>query len=251
MNPVALNEHGAGSLTTRACPDEALNLFVLDNWRVPERRLHYKPPVKARYELCHVDPRKKQSFPNLEDMNVRRHLTFCDWSSPRVRPRESVWVTEVSTDAPASNSPTVNTTEPKRARIAELDSLRGLAAVSVLVFHLTASYAESLPEQRRGFINFNVGGMLGVQLFFIISGFVIFMTVERTRRPIDFVWSRFSRSLSRLLGVCNLRLVHARLLSLCRRETLVASPAREVSREPDDVSIVGGSWPRHQRLLDA
>jgi len=36
-------------------------------------------------------------------------------------------------------------------------------------------------------------GHYGVNLFFIISGFVIFMTLEKTVRPMDFVVSRFSR----------------------------------------------------------
>jgi peptidoglycan/LPS O-acetylase OafA/YrhL len=36
-------------------------------------------------------------------------------------------------------------------------------------------------------------GARGVQLFFIISGFVIFMTLERTRSAMDFVVSRFAR----------------------------------------------------------
>ena len=36
-------------------------------------------------------------------------------------------------------------------------------------------------------------GSYGVELFFAISGFVIFMTLERTRSPADFVISRFAR----------------------------------------------------------
>jgi peptidoglycan/LPS O-acetylase OafA/YrhL len=36
-------------------------------------------------------------------------------------------------------------------------------------------------------------GYLGVNLFFVISGFVIFMTLERTRVPLDFIVSRASR----------------------------------------------------------
>jgi peptidoglycan/LPS O-acetylase OafA/YrhL len=36
-------------------------------------------------------------------------------------------------------------------------------------------------------------GNHGVQLFFLISGFVIFMTLQRTRTAMDFVVSRFSR----------------------------------------------------------
>jgi peptidoglycan/LPS O-acetylase OafA/YrhL len=36
-------------------------------------------------------------------------------------------------------------------------------------------------------------GHYGVNLFFVISGFVIFLTLEKTHRPMDFVVSRFSR----------------------------------------------------------
>jgi peptidoglycan/LPS O-acetylase OafA/YrhL len=36
-------------------------------------------------------------------------------------------------------------------------------------------------------------GYLGVNLFFVISGFVIFMTLDRTLVPLDFVISRTSR----------------------------------------------------------
>ncbi len=36
-------------------------------------------------------------------------------------------------------------------------------------------------------------GYLCVNLFFVISGFVIFMTLDRTRVPLDFVVSRVSR----------------------------------------------------------
>ena len=36
-------------------------------------------------------------------------------------------------------------------------------------------------------------GNLGVQLFFLISGFVIFMTLEKTKKAKDFLVSRFSR----------------------------------------------------------
>jgi peptidoglycan/LPS O-acetylase OafA/YrhL len=36
-------------------------------------------------------------------------------------------------------------------------------------------------------------GHYGVNLFFIVSGYVIFMTLHRTREPMDFVVSRFSR----------------------------------------------------------
>lgn len=70
-------------------------------------------------------------------------------------------------------------------RLLELDSLRGIAALFVVFFHFTL-YRE---EANLGF-RF---GVTGVDLFFIISGFVIFLTLEKTRTWQDFAVSRFSR----------------------------------------------------------
>lgn len=78
------------------------------------------------------------------------------------------------------------------ARVGELDALRGLAALGVVVFHYTTFYQQEqghLPPLGFGF----PAGNYGVHLFFLISGFVIFMTLERTRTAMDFVVSRFSR----------------------------------------------------------
>jgi peptidoglycan/LPS O-acetylase OafA/YrhL len=65
-----------------------------------------------------------------------------------------------------------------KSRIEVLDSLRAIAAMAVLVFH--TSY------------HFNFG-RYGVQLFFIISGFVIFKTVESTKNVKEFIIKRFFR----------------------------------------------------------
>jgi peptidoglycan/LPS O-acetylase OafA/YrhL len=78
------------------------------------------------------------------------------------------------------------------ARLAAIDSLRGVAALAVVLFHYTARFGVEHP----GFDSpaFTVPwGHHGVDLFFGISGFVIFMTLQRTTRPLDFVVSRFSR----------------------------------------------------------
>lgn len=79
-----------------------------------------------------------------------------------------------------------------RGRITGLDALRGLAAFGVLLYHYTSNY-QRLFGHRGQPLFFLHWGALGVQLFFIISGFVIFMTLEKTRRPFDFVRSRFAR----------------------------------------------------------
>jgi peptidoglycan/LPS O-acetylase OafA/YrhL len=77
-------------------------------------------------------------------------------------------------------------------RILELDALRGFAAFAVMLYHYTSRYGQLYGYN--DLLPFHVDwGQHGVQLFFLISGFVIFMTLERTRQPMDFVVSRFSR----------------------------------------------------------
>ncbi len=74
----------------------------------------------------------------------------------------------------------------------ELDALRGIAAVAVMAYHYTTRYAEQIGHLGPMPLDL-LAGKYGVQLFFLISGFVIFMTLERTRTAMDFVVSRFSR----------------------------------------------------------
>jgi peptidoglycan/LPS O-acetylase OafA/YrhL len=74
------------------------------------------------------------------------------------------------------------------ARIRELDSLRGLAAVAVALFHLASwDYVKQVA------IRPMIWGHFGVELFFIISGFVIFMTLARSRSVYEFGVSRVAR----------------------------------------------------------
>ena len=79
-------------------------------------------------------------------------------------------------------------------RLEGLDALRGIAAVSVMLYHYTMWYhhpgAGHVPP---GLSMTFTYGNLGVDLFFIISGFVILMTLERTRTLTDFLASRFAR----------------------------------------------------------
>lgn len=79
-----------------------------------------------------------------------------------------------------------------QARVGELDALRGLAALGVVLFHYTTFYQQEQGHLQPLGFGFPAGNY-GVHLFFLISGFVIFMTLERTRTAMDFVVSRFSR----------------------------------------------------------
>lgn len=77
-------------------------------------------------------------------------------------------------------------------RLIQVDALRGLAALAVVLFHYTTRFAELFGNESLPLVSFPAGHY-GVNLFFIISGFVIFMTLEKTAKPMDFVVSRFSR----------------------------------------------------------
>ena len=74
-------------------------------------------------------------------------------------------------------------------RMLELDALRGLAAFSVLCLHY--NYCD--PQYPIPILFNTPWKWSGVYLFFIISGFVILMTLERTKQPLDFIVARFSR----------------------------------------------------------
>ncbi|MDP3679575.1 MAG: acyltransferase [Flavobacterium sp.] len=80
----------------------------------------------------------------------------------------------------------------KNKRYEELDCLRGLAALAVVLFHFTYGYDFGLKIMSEDKFYFRYGN-LGVQLFFLISGFVIFMTLDKTKKAKDFLVSRFSR----------------------------------------------------------
>ena len=100
---------------------------------------------------------------------------------------------------PASGPAGVGMPSGGRARLALLDVLRLVAAVSVVLFHWTAWHhgnwgrhgtpaAEAWPELSQ----WSSVGALGVQLFFIISGFVILLSCHG-RSPARFIGSRIGR----------------------------------------------------------
>jgi peptidoglycan/LPS O-acetylase OafA/YrhL len=75
-------------------------------------------------------------------------------------------------DMPTAEPPTARA---PRGRLDALDGLRGLAAVGVLVLHVWMfSYGDS-HRPPKGILDFSIGELrLGVQLFFVLSGFLIF-----------------------------------------------------------------------------
>jgi len=76
-------------------------------------------------------------------------------------------------------------------RSRELDAVRGIAAMMVVMFHYTVRYGALWGDPSAPF--HATFGYLGVQVFFGVSGFVILMTLERSRTASDFVIARASR----------------------------------------------------------
>ena len=86
-------------------------------------------------------------------------------------------------------SPPKETALHDGVRLDEIDVLRGLAALAVVVFHYSG-------HSQRYFADFPFHleyGKYGVQLFFVISGFFIFQTIEKCRNVQEFLLLRFSR----------------------------------------------------------
>jgi peptidoglycan/LPS O-acetylase OafA/YrhL len=88
----------------------------------------------------------------------------------------------------------VDAGEPRpHVRLHGLDALRGIAALLVLLFHYTTfGCGDGLACQPRT-IPVIWFGYYGVELFFVISGFVIFWTLHRNPSLPDFAVSRFAR----------------------------------------------------------
>lgn len=73
----------------------------------------------------------------------------------------------------------------QKNRFLELDALRGIAALMVVFFHFTMGLDD--------YNTFFRLGTTGVDLFFIISGFVIFFSINKASKAKDFIINRISR----------------------------------------------------------
>jgi peptidoglycan/LPS O-acetylase OafA/YrhL len=77
-------------------------------------------------------------------------------------------------------------------RLVELDALRGVAALCVMGFHYTFILPRFVELETPPVVSMAFG-YFGVELFFMISGFVILLTLEKTVSGADFIVARFSR----------------------------------------------------------
>lgn len=80
------------------------------------------------------------------------------------------------------------------SRIAYLDGLRGVAIIAVVLFHAYSRWEDVEPfEQVDALQTAFSMGWLGVQLFFAISGYVIYMTLLKSENILMFGVSRYLR----------------------------------------------------------
>lgn len=77
-------------------------------------------------------------------------------------------------------------------RIKELDVFRGIAALNVVIFHYTSRYRMNFGHNYPQYFDWELG-RYGVELFFMISGFVIFMSLQGNISIESFAKKRFAR----------------------------------------------------------
>lgn len=103
--------------------------------------------------------------------------------------------------------------KPRSSRIVELDALRALAAINLMLFHYThvysVKYGYSVP------LGFEFPwGKYGVQLFFMLSGLVNVMTIFKKRDTGGFLVSRCLRIIPCYYIVLGLNLIFLCLMPL-------------------------------------
>lgn len=110
-----------------------------------------------------------------------------------------------------------------RGRLLWLDVLRGFAILLVILFHFTFRYEEKYPLNAFGEgLIFRVSfGWIGVHLFFMISGFIIYLTIQNKKNSIDFLAARLSRLMppywTAILLILFLEYIHAHVFGVPNR----------------------------------
>lgn len=98
-------------------------------------------------------------------------------------------------------------------RIVELDVLRALAAINLVLFHFTHVY--SVKYGYSSDLGFEFAyGKYGVSMFFMLSGFVNALTLLRKRQPKEFIASRIIRIIPSYYLVIGMNLILLMMLPM-------------------------------------
>ncbi|WP_152205381.1 acyltransferase family protein [Marinobacter changyiensis] len=129
------------------------------------------------------------------------------------------------------------------SRLKSLDALRGLAALIVVLFHYVPYYDKLYGH---GFTPWSVleYGRYGVHLFFMLSGFVIFMTLERTQSAGWFGLARAFRLLPALWAGIAVTFVSVHLMGPADRAVSFSEALVNITllHEYFDVPHVDGAY---------
>ncbi|MCB2057920.1 MAG: acyltransferase [Novosphingobium sp.] len=114
------------------------------------------------------------------------------------------------------------------ARLSQLDGLRGIAALAIMLFHLAAVFHTSGPFVR---------GYLFVDLFFLLSGFVLAVSTERKLASgigaLEFAASRFVRLWPLVAVGVGVAVVRALVIGLYDPLTFVLAVALDLAMIPN------------------
>lgn len=113
----------------------------------------------------------------------------------------------------------MRTPDAPRTRLWALDGLRGLAALAVVLYHYLYRARELYPEQLGAPSDWIQWGSYGVQLFFLISGYVIFDSA-RTSDQSRFLFNRAVRIYPAYWMCALITLVVVGLCGLAGRDSL-------------------------------
>jgi|TARA_B110000261_G_C13082207_1_gene356386 peptidoglycan/LPS O-acetylase OafA/YrhL len=109
-----------------------------------------------------------------------------------------------------------------KQRIKELDGLRGIAAISVVLFHYFFRYNQIYTHENISSNLFSYS-KYGIGLFFIISGFVILWSLSNIKKPLDFIVSRFSRLYPVYWAAISFTFLFVSLIGLPGREVTITT----------------------------
>ncbi len=113
----------------------------------------------------------------------------------------------------------MNPVQPRPSRrIVELDALRAIAAINLMLFHFTHVYSVKYGYSSPLGLEFP-WGKYGVQLFFMLSGVVNALTILKKRSPVDFLAARCLRILPSYYIVIGLNILFLGLAPLAALHT--------------------------------